>query len=141
MLHKELLSLSGNKDLGPVKIRILYCPYNGNKEAFVGYGASNDDYISKIPYWNNKDHDFLDELGAEKMLEDDGDYVTTYYENRFSAGSYYDLNYAIIKFSNNSTVTIPFLDDRNAKSVFNILTSHAGEEAEVTFSPEPTGYL
>lgn len=69
MLHKELLLLSGNKDLGPVKIRILYYPYNGNKEGFVGYGASNDDYISKVPYWNNKDHDFLDELGAEKMLK------------------------------------------------------------------------
>lgn len=65
MLHKELLLLSGNKDLGPVKIRILYYPYNGNKEGFVGYVA-NDGYISKVPYWNNKDHDFLDELGAEK---------------------------------------------------------------------------
>lgn len=39
-----------------------------------------------------------------------------------------------------TSATLAF-DDSNAESVFNILTSHVGEEAEVTFSPEPTGYL
>ena len=94
-MNSKSILLQYNKDLErPVRFRIVYYAYS-NEEGFIGYEASNDDYINKVPYWNNKDG-FLEILGAEKTLYDDGDYITTEYSVNFSAFNNYRLNYATL---------------------------------------------
>ena len=139
MLSKGLL-LQRSEDLSPVRFRIVHHEYD-SVQGFIGYGASNDDYISKIPYWYSKKDGMLDMLGAETLLYDQEDDFITVYENRFETFHMYHLNYAVIKFLDSSTVTIQYLEHSNAKTVYNTLSSHIGEEATVIFSPEPTGYL
>lgn len=64
-MNSKSILLQYNKDLERlVRFRIVYYAYS-NEEGFIGYGASDDDYISKVPYWGNK-NGFLEILGAEK---------------------------------------------------------------------------